>query len=66
MNVVNKDLTLNTRSFKIKDNIYTIVGTILHQENKHDVVVNMKTGKTKKMYRRELKEMTTKFKAIVL
>ena len=64
--VVNEDLSLNTRCFKIKDTVYTIVGTILHQEGKHDVVVNMKTGKQKKMYRKELKEMTTKFKAIIL
>lgn len=65
MKVVNKNLELNTRKFKINDTIFTIVGTI-YDLGKPDIVVNMTNGETKKYMRKDLKEMTDKFNAIAL
>lgn len=47
-------MELNTRKFKINDTIYTIVGTI-YDLGKEDIIVNMRTGEKKKMFRRDLK-----------
>lgn len=54
MEVINKNMELNTRKFKINDTIYTIVGTI-YDLGKEDIIVNMRTGEKKKMFRRDLK-----------
>ena len=65
MKVVKENLELNTRRFKINETTFSIVGTILNDSN-YDTVVNMNNGKVKKYLRKDLKEMTEKYKAIGL
>ena len=65
MKVVNNNLELNTRKFKINDTIFTIVGAI-YDLGKPDIVVNMTNGEAQKYMRKDLKEMTEQFKAIAL
>lgn len=62
MEVVSKDLDLNTRFFKINGVRYCIVGTILNLGTL-DTVINLENGRTKRYSRFDLKEMTDKFKA---
>jgi len=65
MQVVNNNLSLNTRHFKIAETKYSIVGTLINL-GKPDIVVNMQTGATKKYSREDLKAMTDKYKATIL
>ena len=64
--IINKDLSLNTRNFTIKDQNYEIVGTRIgkYKEVKHavDTVKNLKSGITKEYTRDKLREMLIKFK----
>ena len=62
MKILNNDLTLNARYFKIHNTRYSIVGTILDL-GKPDVIVNLETGVKKKLTRLELKELITKYNA---
>ena len=65
MKVVNDKLELNTRKFKINETVFTIVGTILN-DGTPDIVVNMENGKVNEYKRKDLKEITEKYKAIGL
>ena len=62
MKILNNDLTLNARYFKIENTRYSIVGIILDL-GKPDIVVNLETGVKKKLTRLELKELITKYNA---
>ncbi len=53
MNVFNKNKQLSYRYFKIKENKYSIIGTIFDL-SKPDVVTNLETGKQKKFNRSDL------------
>ncbi len=53
MNVINKNKELNYRYFKIKENKYSIIGTIFDL-GKPDIVTNLETGKQKKFNRSDL------------
>tara|TARA_Y100000758_G_C15732462_1_gene305240 strand:- start:101 stop:322 length:222 start_codon:yes stop_codon:yes gene_type:complete len=67
--IINKDLSLNTICFKINDVNYKIVGTEKGKTNSIydaiDTVVNLDSGKRKKMRRADLNIMLYKFNAYI-
>lgn len=64
--MINEDLSLNTRFFKIADTVYEVIGTEVGKNgvyNAIDKVRNNNTQEIKKMRRAELNILINKYKA---